>query len=403
MDERQARALHIAATTRLAARGDGNWKVPSQKGTGTYLVAITGDDWRCNCPDWEERRQPCKHILAVQITARREGDARPTTTDEWSPVDKPTYSQNWTAYNAAQRGEKAMFVDLLADLRTHVESPAQEGRGQRRLPLADMIFAIVYRAYVGLSSRRFHSDVERLHADGYLTSTPNFTSVLRYTANSTVGPILRDLISQSALPLSAVESQFAVDSSGFGTSNRVSWFSEKHGKTIESRVWRKAHVICGTATHIVTAVEVTPSNTADGPMLPELAKRTAKGFNVEEVSADKAYLSHSNTDEIEGLGATPYIPFKVNSVEPPPGSAWARMYHLYAYRSEEFAEHYHRRSNVETTFSMIKRKFGDGLRGKTETAQDNEVLAKVLAHNLCVLIQSFHELGIEPDLAKKAA
>lgn len=58
---------------------------------------------------------------------------------------------------------------------------------------------------------------------------------------------------------------------------------------------------------------------------------------------------------------------------------------------------YHRRSNVETTFSMIKAKFGERLRSKTHTAQINEVLCKVLAHNLCCVIQSMYELGIEPD------
>ena len=40
----------------------------------------------------------------------------------------------------------------------------------------------------------------------------------------------------------------------------------------------------------------------------------------------------------------------------------------------------HRRSNVETTFSMIKGKFGERLKSKTHTTQVNEVLCKVLAH-----------------------
>jgi hypothetical protein len=44
---------------------------------------------------------------------------------------------------------------------------------------------------------------------------------------------------------------------------------------------------------------------------------------------------------------------------------------------------------------MIKAKFGQRLRSKTLTAQINEALCKVLCHNLCVLIQSAHELGIE--------
>jgi hypothetical protein len=62
-------------------------------------------------------------------------------------------------------------------------------------------------------------------------------------------------------------------------------------------------------------------------------------------------------------------------------------------------QHYHLRSNVESTFSMIKAKFGKRLRSKTKTAQINEALCKVLAHNLCCLIQSMYELGIEVDFS----
>lgn len=43
------------------------------------------------------------------------------------------------------------------------------------------------------------------------------------------------------------------------------------------------------------------------------------------------------------------------------------------------------------------------LRSKTRTAQINEALCKVLAHNLCCLIQSMYELGIEPTFWQEAA
>ncbi len=45
---------------------------------------------------------------------------------------------------------------------------------------------------------------------------------------------------------------------------------------------------------------------------------------------------------------------------------------------------------------MIQRKFGNSVRSKSDTAQVIEVLCKVLWHNICVLIQSIYELGIEP-------
>ncbi len=72
------------------------------------------------------------------------------------------------------------------------------------------------------------------------------------------------------------------------------------------------------------------------------------------------------------------------------------MFGYFMFRREDFIAHYHKRSNVETTFSMIKRKFGHALRSKTETAQVNETFAKVLCHNLVGLIHEMYELGIEP-------
>ncbi len=47
---------------------------------------------------------------------------------------------------------------------------------------------------------------------------------------------------------------------------------------------------------------------------------------------------------------------------------------------------------------MIMGKFGDSVRSKSDVGQINEVLAKVLCHNMCVLIGATHELGIEPTL-----
>src|SRR5260370_34774660 len=75
----------------------------------------------------------------------------------------------------------------------------------------------------------------------------------------------------------------------------------------------------------------------------------------------------------------------------PTGSgAWTKMFGYFVYRREEFMAHYHQRSNIESTFSMVKRKFGDSLRTKTDVAMVNEVLCKVLAHNLVVLIHEMY-------------
>ena len=58
-------------------------------------------------------------------------------------------------------------------------------------------------------------------------------------------------------------------------------------------------------------------------------------------------------------------------------------------------KHYHKGSNAESVFSMMKRKFGIYVRGRCSTSQENEVLCKALCHNICVLIQEMFELGIK--------
>lgn len=50
---------------------------------------------------------------------------------------------------------------------------------------------------------------------------------------------------------------------------------------------------------------------------------------------------------------------------------------------------------MEATFMAIKAEFGDAVRSETPVAQVNEVLCKVLCHNICCVIQFMYEFGIE--------
>lgn len=45
---------------------------------------------------------------------------------------------------------------------------------------------------------------------------------------------------------------------------------------------------------------------------------------------------------------------------------------------------------------MVKRKFGEAVKAKNELAQKNEVYAKFVCHNLCVLVAEMYALGIAP-------
>jgi len=271
----------------------------------------------------------------------------------------------------------------------------QQGRGRPRLPLADVLFSAVMKTYTTVSGRRAASDIRECEAKGHIDTAPHYNSIFKYLDNPNLTPILKTLIEQSALPLRAIETDFAVDSSGFGTSVFERWYDAKYGRMRTDRYWIKAHLMIGVRTNVVTSVEVTGPNANDYPFLPGLLQTTAKSFSVSEVSADKGYMGRTNLEAIVAAGATPYIPFKAHT-SGKGSELWKKLWHFYEFNREDFLASYHKRSNVETTFSMIKTKFGASVRSKTPTAQMNEVLCKIVCHNLSVLIHSMYDLGLEP-------
>jgi transposase len=324
---------------------------------------------------------------------------------------KPAYSQEWTAYNQAQTNEKSKLQELLFALCSQLEEPIQH-MGRPRISAADRIFACCFKIYSMMSGRRFMSDLQEAKRRGYLSQMPHYNSIFRYLESEELTPILKDLIIESSLPLKAVEFDFAVDSSGFSTGVYQKWvdakwgsirtkFGEKQPNTVSRQDWVKAHVMCGVKTNIITSVEISHAHAGDSLFFAPLVEQTSRNFVMNEVSADKAYSSSKNLQLVLVKGAQPYIAFKSNAnasrSDKRQTSVWKRMYHFYQYNQEAYMRHYHKRSNVETTFSMIKSKFGERLRSKTATAQTNEVLCKILCHNLCCVIQSMYELGIEVD------
>jgi transposase len=72
------------------------------------------------------------------------------------------------------------------------------------------------------------------------------------------------------------------------------------------------------------------------------------------------------------------------------------MWHTFSLQKETFLAHYHARSNVETTFSAVKRLFGGAVRAKLPVAQKNEVLLKCLVWNVTCLVHAIYALGLEP-------
>lgn len=334
---RKQRGLAIAAMFKIEEK-HGIWFVPSQTAGGTRYIVRMGESATCSCPDHEERGCLCKHIYAVEIVMKRESNPDGTTTVTESVTltaqKKTTYKQDWPAYNLAQTNEKRHFQDLLHDLCSRIQEPTQ-AKGRPRLSLADAVFCVAFKVYSTFSGRRFISDLCDAQEKGYIDHVPHFNSIFNYLEKPELTDVLTSLIQTASLPLKAIETDFAVDASGFTTSRFIRWFDIKYNSVRTKHDWVKAHLMCGVKTNVVTSVEIHERRTNDCPILPSLVETTAKNFAIGEVSADKAYGSAKNLQLVADKGGTAYIMFKSNA-KPTSGGIWEKMLNYFSFKREEF-------------------------------------------------------------------
>ena len=305
--------------------------------------------------------------------------------------------RDWSSYNEAKTNEKPMFKRIAAEIAKTVQEQENQSLGANGYSIRDQLFCILYHQYTGKPGRDLVGDLEELD-DYYLEDVPHFNTIYNIYSEPELYKLLQKLVELTAKPLDEVETQIAVDASGYGTNPSQHWDDVKYNSPEDQEKFLKVHIAAGVNTNIITQVNVTSGTSHDSPEFEELIENTAKSFQIREVSADKAYSSRANLEAAKKNGMVPFIPFKKNTTGKADGSRiWSEMYEYFKNHRGEFKRHYHQRSNVETAFSMLKRKFGVKLDNKKPVSQRNEMLTKCVAHNILVLIKAVHTLGIEPD------
>lgn len=386
--------------------GDDRYKVRSSSGHGFYEVHKTPDArWLCECDDYTERDNPndpgkiapCKHIAAV----RHYLQGGQSTLLASSSEGRPSYGQNWSAYDKAQQAEGRLLPILLRGLLDEIPEPEYK-TGRPPIPLRDQAYASVIKVFGKASSRRARSHLERGHEWGHLKKVPNYSTMSRFLTKPEHTTILYGLVHRSAQVVAGVETTWAVDSTGFRTTSFGAYHGEKHSH-LRGNTWLKAHLLVGVGTHIIGAVLVTDAygrETGDAAnLIPLVTKAHENGLRVERILGDKAYATRENYAHAEKVGAEAYLDFRQGHYprklfEP---TAWKKAYAMYTGNHEEFMQRYHARSNVEAAISAIKRKHGETLFSKKRVAQENELLCKVLAYNLSVIVHEMHVHGLEPE------
>lgn len=388
----RAEAILARGEGEIVQQADALFTVRSQSQPGImYTVRLAGSAPSCDCEFNRDTGEACIHLLATQFYIER------TTANGKKERVRLTYPQAWSAYNAAQANEVRLFDTLLADLVKAVPEPPYKGNGRPALPLKEQAFCAIQKVYSQLSMRRAASLFGNARERGQIEHAPHFNVSSKFLNRPDATPVLRELVRLTALPLAGVEREFAIDSTGFRTTSFGDYCQEKHGPQ-RKNVWLKAHLSVGVTTHIVADVVVTDGNDGDSPQFIPLLNGTAgAGFALGAVVADKAYSSRDNHEAAKDAGAEAFIPFKDNATGKTGGSpAWRKAFHFFQMQRDAFEARYHKRSNVESAISAAKRKLGETLRSKNRVAQENELLCKVVAYNLTVLIHEMYEHGLEP-------
>ena len=304
------------------------------------------------------------------------------------PKEKKTFQRNWHSYNLFQMEELKYFQEIaFRYINQNIQNQARNQiKGRPSTNRKDMIFCCLLKIYFNKSSRRLTSILKDAETNGWIEKTPHFTTIIKYFNHPDITKQLLNLIEQTSKELSLIERSFSIDATGFTSTMYESWCGIRYEEPGRRRLFKKVHVMCGNKTQIITAVKITDGHAADTKQFYHLLHKTKRNFKIQKVCADKAYLSVKNYQTASKAGAIPYIPFKEDSTRKHGKPAiWKTMYREFKEWPEHYAKAYHERSQIESCFSSIKRKFGERLFTKNDTAQENEILTKVLAHNICIL------------------
>jgi len=150
----------------------------------------------------------------------------------------------------------------------------------------------------------------------------------------------------------------------------------------------KLSLAVASACHLILAAKVRLGNASDAPDFAELLYRAKARAPVKCVVADAGYDSEANHRIArEEMKVRSIIP---NGIGRPtkklPSGRW-RRHMAKRFKRKADQDQYRQRSQAETVHSMIKRNMGSALRARTPERREQEMMMRVLVHNIALLAE----------------
>ncbi|MBX3419162.1 MAG: transposase [Pirellulaceae bacterium] len=180
----------------------------------------------------------------------------------------------------------------------------------------------------------------------------------------------------------------AVDSTGLESTAASPYFvrrrsrQENPWKTVVYHRYPKLAIVCKTFNQFIIAFQTHRGPKPDVDELKGLLVQTRRRVGVKVLVADAGYDSESNHEfSRNAIGARTIIPAKHGR----PSNKPARGKYRRLMQTRFDQNTYRHRAQVETTVSMVKRRQGNHILGKTYWSQTRELRLMVLTHNIMIL------------------
>ena len=316
---------------------------------------------------------------------------------------KKRYPRDESLYNRIQEDELPLYFALMpgAVLAVIDRDDLWEGIGRPPAKLYDILISLFVMKYFNLSLRRNIGLLRLLNNTKLINiNIPCFKTLDNYLNNPIIGKYLQNVIELTSVLYTQVEHYMATDATGISTNCSSTWYNIRVCKKSKRKDHLMVHITTGTRSNVVVAIDVCNKKGRDNVIFRSHVERVDKNFKVDEWSGDSLYLTRENCNAVNEIGAEPWFKLKSNTTAKPKGSpTWKRMVNLSKEHPEIAEPKYHRRSNVESTNSAKKRKFGNSVRCKLPIAQRNEETLSWVNYNFSLIPRAKYEFGIKPAFA----
>ncbi len=176
----------------------------------------------------------------------------------------------------------------------------------------------------------------------------------------------------------------SVDATGLETRYASRYYAWRRGQRGHERLrWPKLTVVCHSATHLLAGADVSWGPSQDSPQFPPVMHQAAELIRFDRLLADAAYDAEHNHELCRDRLN---IRSTVIPINPRRSRKWPHSRYRRQMKRRFHRQIYGHRWQIESAFSRNKRRLGPALRARKWEAQQQEVLLRVLTHNLMILL-----------------